>query len=90
MDDWQLEGLVSPDGCAVGLVVHEALQQSVNRDALPLRFLPDSRFGLWRNLEAHANSSLLGVTVYLTPLSQLCHGLQLFGPLPGDRSSTES
>ena len=56
------------------LVVHEALQQSVNRYALPLRFLPDSRFGLWRDVEAHANSSLLRITVYFTPLSQLCHG----------------
>jgi hypothetical protein len=73
MEDWQLGGLASPDGSAGGLVVHEALQQSINRYALPLRFLPDSRFGLWRDIEAHANSSLLGITVYLTPLSQLCH-----------------
>ena len=47
MDDWQLGGVVSPDGSAGGLVVHEALQQSINRYALPLLFLPDSRFGLW-------------------------------------------
>jgi hypothetical protein len=44
MEDRQLEGLVSPDGSAGGLVVHEALQQSINRYALPLRFLPDSRY----------------------------------------------
>ena len=74
MEDWQLGGLVSPNGSADGLVVHEALQQSINRDALPLRFLPDLRFGLWRDVEAHANTSLPGITVYLTPLSQLCHG----------------
>ena len=48
MEDWQLGGLVSPDGSAGGLLVHEALQQSINRYALPLRFLPDSRFGLRR------------------------------------------
>jgi hypothetical protein len=46
MEDWQLGGLVSPDGSAGGLVVDEALQQSINRYALPLCFLPDSRFGL--------------------------------------------
>ena len=74
MEDWQLGGWASPDGSVGGLVVHEALQQSVNRYALPLRFLPDSRFGLWRDVEAHPNSSLLGIPVYLTPLSQLCHG----------------
>jgi hypothetical protein len=86
MEDWQLEGLVSPDGSARGLAVHEALQQSVNRYALPLRFLPDPRFGLWRDVEAHANSSLLGITVYLTPLSQLCHGyLPDFSPSRGWR-----
>src|SRR5208282_4671304 len=67
MEDWQLEDLVCPDGGAGGLAVHEALQQSISRYPLPLRFLPDSRFGLWRNVEAHANNSLLGVTVYLTP-----------------------
>jgi hypothetical protein len=39
--------MVSPDGSAGGLVVHEALQQSIKRHALPLRFLADSRFGLW-------------------------------------------
>ena len=69
MEDRQLGGLVSPDGSAGGHVVHEALQQSINRYALPLRFLADSRFGLWRDVEAHPNSSLLGITVYLTPLS---------------------
>ena len=56
-------GLVSPDGTAGGLVVDQALQQSINRHALPLRFLPDSRFGSWRDVEAHATSSLLGITV---------------------------
>jgi len=73
MEDRQLGGLVSPGGRAGGLVVYKALQQSINGYALPLRFLADSRFGLWRDVEAHANSSLLGITVYLTPLSQLCH-----------------
>ena len=48
MEDWQLRGLVIPDGSAGGPVAYEALQQSINRYALPLRFLPDSRFGLWR------------------------------------------
>jgi hypothetical protein len=47
MEDWQLRGLASRDGSAGGLIVHEALQQSINRYALPLRFLSDSRFGLW-------------------------------------------
>jgi len=47
MEDWQLGGWVSLDGSARGLVAHEALQQSINRYALPLRFLSDSRFGLW-------------------------------------------
>jgi hypothetical protein len=74
MEDWQLEDLVSPDGRAGGLVVHEALQQSISRYALPLRFLPDSRFGLWRDVEAHANRSLLGITSYHTPFSELCYG----------------
>jgi hypothetical protein len=84
MEDWQLEGLVSPVSSAGGLVVHEALPQSINRYALPLRFLPDSRFGLWRDVEAHANSSLPGITVYLAPLSQLCHGyLPGFSPSRG-------
>jgi hypothetical protein len=46
MEDWQLGGLVSPDGSAGRMVVHKALQQSINRYALPLRLLPDSRFGL--------------------------------------------
>jgi len=50
MQDWQLGGLVSPDGSAGGLAVHEALQQSINRYALPPRFLPHSRFGLWRDV----------------------------------------
>jgi hypothetical protein len=74
MEDWQLGGLVSPDGSVGGLVVHEALQQSINRYALPLRFLADSRFDLWRDIEAPANSSLLRIPVYLTPLSRPCHG----------------
>src|ERR1017187_1851337 len=74
MEDWQLGGLVSPDGSAGGLVAHEALQQSINRYALPIRFLPDSHFGLWRDVETHANSSLIEITVYFTPLSPLCHG----------------
>src|SRR5437764_14274219 len=74
MEDWQLGGLFSPDASAGGLVVYEALQQSINRYALPLGFLPDSSFGLWRDVEAHANNSLLGITIYRTPLSQLCHG----------------
>jgi len=74
MEDRQLGGLVSPGGRAGGLVVYKVLQQSINGYALPLRFLPDSRFGLSRDVEAHANSSLLGITVYPTPLSQLCHG----------------
>jgi hypothetical protein len=52
IENWQLGGLGSPDGGAGGLLVHEALQQSINRYALPLRFLPDSRFGLWRDVEA--------------------------------------
>jgi hypothetical protein len=53
---------------------------------LPLRFLADSRFGLWRDVEAHANSSLPGITAYLTPLSQLCHGhLPGFSPSRGWR-----
>ena len=46
MEDRQLGGLVSPDGSAGGPAVHEALQQSINRYASPLRFLPDSRFVL--------------------------------------------
>jgi hypothetical protein len=72
MEDWQLGGLVSPDGSAGGLVVHEALQQSINRYALPLRFLPDSRFGLWRDIEAHADTSLLGTTLLsYAPLAAL-------------------
>jgi hypothetical protein len=72
MEDWQLGGLVSPDGSAGGLPVHEALQQNINRYALPLRFLPDSRFGLWRDVKAHANSSLLGTTVLsYAPLAAL-------------------
>jgi len=50
MQDWQLGGLVSPDGSAGGPAVHEALQQSINRYALPPRFLPHSRFGLWRDV----------------------------------------
>jgi hypothetical protein len=37
MKDWQLGGLASPDGSGGGLAVHEALQQSINRYALPLR-----------------------------------------------------
>jgi hypothetical protein len=68
-------GMVSPDGSAGGLVLHEALQQSINRYALPPRFLADSRFGLWRDVEAHANSSLLGITLLsfaaLSALSRL-------------------
>jgi hypothetical protein len=76
MQDWQFGGLVSPHGSAGGLVVHEALQQSINRYTLPLRFLPDSRFSLWRDVEAHANSPLLGITVLsyaaLAALSRLC------------------
>jgi len=67
MENWQLGGLVSPNGSADGLVVHEALQQSINRDALPLRFLPDLRFGLWRDVEAHANTSLPGLLFILRP-----------------------
>lgn len=47
MEDWQLGGLGSPGGSAGGLFVHEALEQSINRYALPLGFLADSRFGLW-------------------------------------------
>jgi hypothetical protein len=74
MEDWQLGGLVSPDGSAGGLVAHEALEQSINRYALALRFPADSRFGLRRDVEAHGSSSLPGIIVYLTPLSQLCHG----------------
>jgi hypothetical protein len=58
MENWQLGGLVSLDGSAGGFVVHEPLQQSINRYALRLRFLPDSRFGLWRDVEAHAKRSL--------------------------------
>jgi hypothetical protein len=54
MEDWQLGVLISPDGSAGGLLVHEARQQSINRYALPLRFLPDSRFGLWRDVEANS------------------------------------
>ncbi|HTV53849.1 MAG TPA: hypothetical protein VMI06_02945 [Terriglobia bacterium] len=60
---WQLEGSVGSDGAAGGLVVHEALQQSINRYALPLRFLPDSRFSLWRDVEAHGNDYLLEITI---------------------------
>jgi len=72
LEDRQLGGLVSRDGSAGGLVVHEALQQSINRYALPLRLLPDSSFGLWRDVEAHANRSLLGITVLLyAPLATL-------------------
>ena len=74
MEDWQLEGLVSPDGSAGGLVAHEALEQSFNRYALALRFLADSGFGLGRDVETHGSRSLPGIIVYLTPLSQLCHG----------------
>jgi hypothetical protein len=74
MEDWQLGGWVSPDGSALSLVVHEALKQSINRYALPLRFLPDSRIGLWRDVEAHANSSLLGITVLSRALSPRCYG----------------
>jgi len=73
MEDRQRGGLVSLEGSAGGLVLHEALQQSINRYALPLRFLADSRFGLWRDVEAHANRSLLGIPVYFTTLSQICH-----------------
>jgi hypothetical protein len=47
VEDGQLEGWASPDHSPGGPVVHEALQQSINRYALPLRLLPDSRFGLW-------------------------------------------
>jgi len=72
MEDWQLGDLVSPDASAGGTVVHEALQQSINRDALPLRFLPDSSFGLWRDVEAHARRSLLGIAVLsYAPLTAL-------------------
>jgi hypothetical protein len=80
VEDWQLGGSVSPDGSAGGLVVHEALQQSINRYALPLRFLSDSRFGLWRDVEAYANSSPLGITLLShAPLAALSR-------LPMDRS----
>jgi hypothetical protein len=64
--------LVDPDGGAGGVVVHEALQESINRYALPLRFLPDSRFGLCRDVEAHAKSSLPGITLLsYAPLAAL-------------------
>ena len=72
MEDWQLGDLVSPDASAGGTVVHEALQQSINRYALPLGFLPDSSFGLWRDVETHAKSSLLGIAVLsYAPLTAL-------------------
>jgi hypothetical protein len=53
MQDWQVGGLVSPDGSAGGLVVHEALQQSINRYALPLRI---ARISTAINVKARSRS----------------------------------
>ena len=101
MEDWQLGDLFSGDGSAAGLVVHEALQQSVNRQALPLGFLPDSCFGLWRDVETHTNSSILEFTVlsyaHLAALSRLpcssycgrrLHRFMFPGPSPPRQAGT--